>query len=244
MTQAQKDSIIQQAIDDMIWVEGGTFTMGLGYKVGSYSTPHQVTLSGYYISRYEVTQGLWQAVMGTDICQQRDKARAYRVYGEGASYPMYFISWNDCQIFLRKLNQLTGKHFRLPTEAEWEYAARGGNHSCGYKYSGSNDIDEVAWYKENSGKSTHPVGTKVPNELGLYDMSGNVSEWCADLFGSYGKESQTNPMGASLDSDGMQHIRTNRSGDWDTDAKDCRVNIRFGISDKDILWNGGFRLAM
>ncbi len=175
----------------MIRVDGGTFTMGAtseqGSDAGGREKPtHQVTLSTYYIGETEVTQALWEAVMGSNPS-----------YFEGADRPVEQVSWNDCKAFIRKLNSLTGKNFRLPTEAEWEYAARGGNKSQGYKYSGSNSLGNVAWYSDNSGHETHPVKLKSPNELGLYDMSGNVWEWCQDWYGSYSSSSQTNPTGTA-----------------------------------------------
>ena len=144
---------------------------------------HSVTLSSYYICKYEVTQALWRAVMGSNPS-----------YSKGDNLPVECVSWNDCQTFIKRLNSYTGRDFRLPTEAEWEFAARGGNYSRHYKYSGSNNLDDVAWHGDNSDR-THPVGTKRPNELGLYDMSGNVFEWCSDWYGTYSSYSQTNPTG-------------------------------------------------
>lgn len=200
---------------EMIAVKGGTFTMGGTSEQGSdadnYERPtHSVTLSDYYIGKFEVTQELWQAVMGNNPS-----------YYKGNNLPVEQVSWNDVQEFIRKLNQKTGANFRLPTEAEWEYAARGGNKSRGYKYSGSNSIDDVAWYTSNSGSKTHPVGTKSPNELGIYDMSGNVWEWCQDWKGSYSSASQTDPMGP-----GSGSRRVYRGGSWDSRAKYCRVSPR------------------
>ena len=245
MSQTQKDRIIQQAIDDMVWVEGGTFTMGAtseqGRAAGGDEKPaHQVTLSGFYISKYEVTQELWQAVMGSTVRQLRATQHdtSTSLSGEGANYPMYYISWDDCQKFVRRLNKLTGKKFRLPTEAEWEFAARGGNQSKGYKYAGSNDIDEVAWYKDNSGKTAHPVGQKLPNELGLYDMSGNECEWCQDSFGSYSIEPQTNPQGPS----GLG--RVGHGGSWNCPVYWCRVSCRQCDNPSNRYHNRGMRLAM
>lgn len=157
---------------NMVWVDGGTFRMGATSEQGSDADSdadsdekpvHSVTLSSYYIGKTEVTQALWKAVMGSNPS-----------YFEGDDLPVEQVSWDDCQEFIRKLNSLTGQNFRLPTEAEWEFACRGGNNSRGYKYSGSNYIDNVAWNWDNSGKKTHPVATKSPNELGIYDMSGNV----------------------------------------------------------------------
>ncbi len=185
----------------MVGVEGGTFTMGAtdeqgipeevyGFAAYSMCFPtHQVTLSSYSIGETEVTQELWAAVMGNNPSY----------FADDLTRPVEQVSWIDCQTFIAKLNQLTGKTFRLLTEAEWEFAARGGNKSMGYQYSGSNNIDEVAWYEGNSENSTHPVGLKSPNELGLYDMTGNVMEWCQDWYGMdyYSVSPLTNPTGPS-----------------------------------------------
>ena len=196
----------------MIAVKGGTFTMGATLEQGSDAyndkPTHQVTLSDYYIGETEVTQELWQAVMGSNPSDF-----------SGTNLPVEGVSWNDCQTFITKLNQLTGKNFRLPTEAEWEYAARGGQKSRGYEYAGSNTLSDVAWY--NSGSKTHPVKQKQANELGLYDMSGNVYEWCQDYYGSYSSNAQTNPTGPSSGS-----YRVNRGGGWDSSASYCRVADR------------------
>ena len=202
---------------EMVAVEGGTFTMGATEEQGSdvyddEKPTHQVTLSSYYIGKTEVTQELWQAVMGSNPSNF-----------SGTNLPVERVSWNDCHTFVTKLNALTGKNFRLPTEAEWEYAARGGNKRKGYKYSGSNTIDDVAWYDSNSSSKTHPVATKAPNELGIYDMSGNVYEWCSDWYSSsyYSSSSQTNPTGPTSGS-----LRVGRGGSWHTDARYCRVSYR------------------
>ena len=208
---------------EMIEVKGGTFTMGCTSEQGgdcdSDEKPtHSVTLSDYYIGKFEVTQELWQAVMGNNPSRFM-----------GNNHPVENVSWNDVQEFITKLNQKKGANFRLPTEAEWEYAARGGNKSKGYKYSGSNRIDDVAVYEVNSYNKgsnhpdygTHAVGTKSPNELGIYDMSGNVWEWCQDWKGSYSSGSQTNPTGPSSGSG-----RVLRGGGWFHYAKYCRVSYR------------------
>ena len=200
---------------EMVRVQGGTFTMGCTSEQGGdcyddEKPAHRVTLSDYYIGETEVTQALWEAVMGSNPSYFKDPV-----------LPVEHVSWDDCQTFLTKLNQLTGKTFRLPTEAEWEYAARGGNQSKGYKYSGSNTIDDVAWYYDNGGSKTHAVGTKQANELGIYDMSGNVYEWCSDRYGSYGSSAQTNPTGAATGS-----YRVLRGGSWDYFARGCRVSCR------------------
>lgn len=200
---------------DMVRVEAGTFMMGATSEQGSDAEDeekpvHQVTLSSYYIGKYEVTQDLWQAVMGSNPS-----------YFKGSRKPVECVSWNYCQTFISKLNSLTGERFRLPTEAEWEFAARGGNNSNHYKYSGSNTLDDVAWFGDNSGDTTHDVGMKSPNELGIYDMSGNVWEWCSDWYDSYNSNAQTNPTGPSSDS-----VRVNRGGSWGDDARECRSSCR------------------
>ena len=226
----------------MVKVEGGTFQMGSNDSdANSDEKPvHSVTLSDYYIGETEVTQALWTAVMGTSVSQQRDKAdKSWNLYGIGDNYPMYYVSWNDCQDFIRELNRLTGKRFRLPTEAEWEYAARGGRKSTGAKYAGSDAVSTVAWYTDNSGSTTHPVKGKRPNELGLYDMSGNVWEWCQDWKGSYSSGSQTNPKGPTTGS-----YRVNRGGGWSYNARFCRVSYRFHDTPGSRGYYLGLRLAL
>ena len=216
---------------EMVFVQGGTFWMGCtGEQQGdcdSDESPlHQVTVSSFQIAKFVVTQKQWQLIMGTNVRQQRDKANSsWSIYGEGDNYPMYYVSWDEAQEFIRRLNAATGKQYRLPTEAEWEYAARGGAKSQGYKYSGSNNLNNVAWYTDNSGSITHAVGTKQPNELGIYDMSGNVWEWCNDWFGTYPASAQRDPMGASSGS-----FRVNRGGSWYNDATSCRVAYRLNFS--------------
>ena len=200
---------------EMVKVEAGTFMMGATSEMKhpyDWEKPvHQVTLTNdYYMGKYEVTQALWEAVMGSN-------PSAYK----GDNLPVEMVSWNDCQEFISKLNSLTGRKFRLPTEAEWEYAARGGKKSRSYQYSGSSNISDVAWYKDNSANKTHPVGTKQANELGIYDMSGNVWEWCLDWHGSYSSSSQTNPTGAVSGSS-----RVFRGGCWCGIARSCRLSYR------------------
>ena len=201
---------------DMVRVEAGTFTMGATPEMkdpyGDEKPTHRVTLTNdYYIGKYEVTQALWKAVMGNNPSNFK-----------GDNLPVEHVSWDDCQEFISKLNRITGKTFRLPTEAEWEYAARGGNKSRGYQYSGSNNLYDVAWFGDNSGGKTHAVSTKQANELGIYDMSGNVWEWCQDGYGNYSSSSQTNPTGANSGSD-----RVYRGGSWIYSARCCRSSCRF-----------------
>ena len=215
---------------NMISVEGGTFQMGSTTGRDNETPVHQVTLSNYSIGETEVTQELWQAVMGSNPSGF-----------SGSKRPVEKISWNDCQTFNTKLNQLTGQTFRLPTEAEWEFAAHGGNKSNGYTYSGSNTIDDVAWYSENGSSTTptHEVASKAPNELGIYDMSGNVWEWCSDWYDSYSSSSQTNPTGPTSGWD-----RVLRGGSWLDDAAICRVSYRYYGIPSFAISNLGLRLAL
>lgn len=219
-------------------VEGGSFQMGLTSEqdicVDSEKPVHNVTLNDFYMGEVEVTQALWKVVMGTSVSQQLQKTKSainkskeawrdigpLKLHGEGSDYPIYYVSWDDCQEFIQKLNQLTGMKFRLPTEAEWEYAARGGKKSRGYEYAGSDNIDEVAWYSLNSGKGVHNVRTKKPNEIGLYDMTGNVLEWCSDYYDNtyYEKSPSTNPKGPSS---GTYHVL--RGGAWGYGSYHCCI---------------------
>ena len=220
--------IIAELVDNMVHVAGGTFQMG-STSVVDEKPVHTVTLSDFYIGKYEVTQEQWQAVMGSNPSDLKEAKR-----------PVEQVSWSDCQEFIQKLNQLTGKKFRLPTEAEWEYAARGGNQSRGYIYSGSNVIGDVAWYDGNSRHLTHSVGTKAPNELGLYDMSGNVWEWCQDRYGYsyYSSSPQNNPIGPSSGS-----FRVFRGGCRNNLASLCRPARRDYGDPTFSSSNIGFRLA-
>ena len=218
----------------MIPVKGGMFTMGATAEQGSAANDnekpaHKVVLGDYYIGETEVTQELWETVMGNNPSNFK-----------GAVLPVEQVSWDDCQQFIAKLNQMTGRQFRLPTEAEWEFAARGGSLSKGYKYSGSNNIRNVAWYKGNGNDRSHEVKTKHANELGLYDMSGNVFEWCQDWYeDSYSTMLQTNPQGPSSGS-----CRVIRDGNYFTYAKYCRVSRRDGSKPSVRSLNLGFRLAL
>ena len=215
----------------MVTVEGGSFMMGATPDQGDepynnspecYPVAHEVKLSGYSIGQTEVSQSLWKAVMGVHPSYFRFQD----------NLPVENVSWHSCYEFILKLNALTGKQFRLPTEAEWEFAARGGNRSQGYKYSGSNDIDECGWYYGNAPThesamislyGTQPIATKAPNELGLYDMSGNVLEWCQDYEGQYSSNPDTDPIGPNYG-----QLRVCRGGSWASSAPECRVSIPFG----------------
>ena len=219
----------------MIAVEGGTFQMGATSEQGSdankYEKPvHKVTLSSYHIGQTEVTQALWKAVMGYNYSKFK-----------GDNLPVESVSWHECQIFIQKLNAITGKHFRLSTEAEWEYACRGGNKKRGLKYSGSSTLDGVAWYSGNSSRKTHPVATKQPNELGIYDMSGNVAEWCQDNWGDYRSEEQTNPTFSTSIQWGLMVIR---GGNYYERASYCRSSCRLSagpLAQNNVI---GMRLAL
>lgn len=223
----------------MVLVEGGTFTMGaygsLLDDATSFELPaHEVTITrNYYMCEIPVTQELWTTVMGSNPSY----------FFISPLYPVLNVSWDACQQFITKLNQLTGQSFRLPTEAEWEFAARGGNLSHGYMYAGSDNIDEVAWYHDNTqiGSSFYPhnVGQKQPNELGLYDMSGNAWEWCQDYYGDYSSESQTDPTGPET---GIYRIA--RGGSADQMAKACRVSARNRNTPTMGMLMGGLRLAL
>lgn len=311
----------------MVRVQGGTFTMGakfpnelsdkdkfqiehamfgdnMEYSLECFDLdepPHSVTLSDYYIGETEVTQELWQAVMGTNPSstapQKTNKSQcnydsfvadakllnakkpgtvriptraewdaAMVTMTASLKHPVESVNWEDCQEFIRKLNQLTGRNFRLPTEAEWEYAARGGNKSRGYKYAGSNDPDAVAWYERESKSLTiekhHPVKAKQANELGIYDMSGNVREWCQDWYDRYSSDSQTNPQGPSAAPTNlkipMQKRKTDnywfyydfnschviRGGSFDHDSNGCRVWNREKRKPNHIDGVTGLRLAL
>jgi len=218
---------------EMVFVQGGTFTMGCTDEQDDdcrddEKPAHQVTLSSFYIGKYVVTQAQWQTIMGSNPS-----------YFKGDNLPVVTVSWIDVQEFIRRLNAATGKQYRLPTEAEWEYAARGGNQRKEYKYSGSNNVDDVAWHRAaNAGMAPHPVGTKQPNELGIYDMSGNIEEWCSDWYDSYSSSAQTNPTGAS---DG--YTRVTRGGSY-TFARPVHVSYRSRVTPDNTSRALGFRLAL
>ncbi len=214
----------------MVIVDGGTFQMGDENGYFDEKPVHEVTLSPFAIGRTEVTQELWEAVMGTNPSES-----------VGNKLPVENVTWNDCQTFITKLNQITGKTFRLPTEAEWEFAARGGNKKSDYTYSGSNSIDAVAWYDSNSGDTTHEVATKSPNKLGIYDMSGNVGELCQDWYSSdyYSHSTLVNPTGPTSGTE-----RIERGGSCGDTSDGCRIGYRHGVKPSAKYYNLGLRLAL
>ena len=224
---------IASLIDNMVKVEGGSFMMGATKEqgedaFGDESPAHKVTLSTYYIGRFPVTQEEWQAVMDNNPS-----------HFEGLDKPVDSINWLDCQNFIKKLNEITGLSFRLPTEAEWEYAARGGKKSKRYKYSGGNILEQVGWFDENSNEMSHPVGQKSPNELGLYDMSGNIWEWVQDWKGEYTSDEQENPKGPLNGTE-----RVCRGGGWNRERDRARVSYR-GDDEPNLHYCSlGFRIAI
>lgn len=222
---------------EVVYVEPGTFVMGCHSDkeancIYNEKPAHEVTLDGFYIMATEVTQELWQKVMGTNPS----------AYKNGGNYPVEKISWNDCQAFVKKLNELTGKHYDIPTEAQWEYAARGGHLAADngdYIYAGDDEIDSVAWYNDGTEHFTMPVGSKKPNALGLYDMSGNVMEWCKDRMGNYTADAQTNPQGPA---DGTNCVL--RGGSWKDEKEKCRVSYRYSSNPTYKMNTFGLRLVL
>ncbi|MBD5298338.1 MAG: formylglycine-generating enzyme family protein [Bacteroides sp.] len=214
---------VNGVIFDMVEVEGGNYLMGDDNSTDSDEKPaHKETIATFQIGQTEVTQELWQAVMGTNPSKFK---------GED-NLPVEQVSWTDCNNFINKLNELTGKNFRLPSEAEWEYAAGGGTKSQGYTYSGSNAIEDVAWYRENSSSKSHPVAQKKANELGIYDMTGNVWEWTSDNYSE------------DYSCDRMSSDRIYRGGSWHNAAISSRVANRDNDSDNTTSYNLGLRLAL
>jgi formylglycine-generating enzyme required for sulfatase activity len=219
---------------DMVFVQGGTFQMGSNDCFRDEQPVHAVKLADFHIGKYPVTQAQWRAVMGNNPSH----------FSGCDNCPVEFVNWDYLQRFIAKLNELSkaqgqqGRYF-LPTEAQWEYAARGGQLSKGYAYSGSNNLDEVGWYEDNSGDKTHVVGAKKANELGLYDMSGNVLEWCSDWYGGrYSSGLQENPIGAATGT-----LRVLRGGSWLYDAQDCRPASRHYGTPTHSYYNLGCRLG-
>ena len=224
-------------LKEMVWVEGGSFSMGSNSdKASSAERPaHKVTLAGFYMGKFEVSQELFQEVMGWD-----------HSYFPGEGHPVNNLSWTNIQRFIDRLNGMTGKHFRLPTEAEWEYAAKGGKLSKGYRYSGSNTIDEVAWYAENSERRVHPSGKKKANELGLHDMTGNLWEFCHDdaHMRPYPDRERSNPIAGSFDKPHSRKPKITRGGGYEFDEDESLVFRRDGATPNVRMPDIGFRLVM
>ena len=214
---------------EMVFVEGGTFKMGSDSEEPDERPAHSLTLSSYSIGKYEVTQAQWKAVMGNNPSN----------FLGCDECPVETVSWNDVHDFIRKLNVKTGKNYRLPTEAEWEYAAKGGKQNRGHIYSGSNVLGSLAWYADNSGNKTHAVGSKQPNELGICDMTGNVWEWCSDWYGTYNSYNETNPTG---ESSGKHRVL--RGGSWFNGANLCRTTNRDMNNPDNRIISYGFRLVL
>jgi len=224
----------EKYFENMVLVKGGTFTMGCTDEQGKScendeKPAHSVTLADFYIGKYEVTQRQWYEVTGSNPT----------AFTKNRNLPVDNVSWDEVQEFIRKLNEKTGKTYRLPTEAEWEYAARGGSKTSGYRYSGGNNIDKVAWYRDNSELETHSVGGRQPNELGIYDMSGNVWEWVNDRYGVYGSSPENDPQGPLAGPN-----RVYRGGSWDDGAEECRVTDRDYYYPSYRSYTLGFRLAL
>jgi formylglycine-generating enzyme required for sulfatase activity len=261
---------------EMVFVKGGTFIMGAGadeqaegYNIDNEKPAHSVTVDDFYIGKYLITQKEWRKVMGFDIAAHRDKvAPGMPLRGAGDDNPMHFVSWDNAREFISKLNSMTGKKYRLLTEAEWEYAARGGIKSKGYRYAGSDNAGEVAWYNVNSGvgnmdgdkwtheyimahpeqyiellacngSGTHPVGSKKPNELGIYDMNGNLCEWVNDWSEDYSSSPRINPTGAPSGT-----LRIIRGGSWASHRAHCRISTRCSFPPTTPNPNTGFRPAL
>ena len=238
VVQETRTFIVGGVIFNMKYVEAGTFQMGSTTGDSDEIPVHSVTITkDYYIGETEVTQALWKAVTGNS--PTTDGNTWSTTYGLGDNYPAYYISYEDVQKFITKLNSMTGETFRMPTEAEWEFAARGGNKSKGYTYSGSNTIGDVAWYTDNSSSKTHTVKTKAANELGIYDMSGNVWEWCSDWYGTYSSSAQTDPTGPTTGT-----YRVYRGGSRFNAALGCRCASRYSYIPSDRDDDLGFRLAL
>ena len=238
----EQKTVIRNLVANLVRVDGGSFQMGAqstdiqgeNYDAGAQdneSPLHEVTLNDYYIGKFEVTQREWRTIMGDELDWPEQ-------YGRGDDFPAYNVSRTDALRFVERLSAMTRLPFRLPTEAQWEYAARGRNRSLHLRYSGSNDVDEVAWHKENANGSLHPVGGKLPNELGLHDMSGSLWEWCLDTYGPYPSTPQTDPLADS----GSPFVL--RGGAWTYFPTYCRVTGRDFYNGDDVSVSVGFRVTM
>ena len=242
---------VKEVTFEMIFVEGGSFVMGCTSEqsgcFGDEKHTHTVELSDYYIGKQQVTQKLWAAVMGYSIHFQANFLKIKSLNGEGEEHSMYYVNYGECVDFCTKLNTLLSKQlpkgakFTIPTEAQWEYAARGGNKSEGFMYSGSNNIDEVAWYESNSNGNTHKTCRKKENELGIFDMCGNVYEWCQDWYNDlyYFNSPSVNPKGPDTGSG-----RVLRGGSWNCKPQQCRVSFRHCTSPSNRSFDVGFRVVL
>ena len=228
----QEQRIKNEVQSNMIAVETGSFEMGDKNAGGDEDAkpPHRVILDDFMMSKYDVTQGLWKAVMGNNPSGST----------KCDSCPVEKVSWNDAQKFISKLNSITGQRYRLPFEAEWEYAAKGGSRSKGSTFSGGNEIDSVGWNDSNSEKKTHPIGQKKANELCLYDMTGNVLQWCSDWYdyNYYNTSPEQNPHGP-----GRGKTKVLRGGGWNIYTAYCGVTVRADLIPDSCYYNVGFRLA-
>lgn len=216
--------------NNMVWITGGKFIMGNDAGEADERPAYEVTVDGYAINKYPVTQRQWVAIMGSNPSE----------FAGCDQCPVDKVTWDDAQRFIEILNELTGKKYALPSEAEWEYAAKGGKNWKQFRYSGSDDIDEVGWYAGNSGRKPHPVGEKMPNSIGLYDMSGNVWEWCQDWYNKfyYEQNEDNNPVGPAS---GSGKVR--RGGSWFTQAANCKTTTRNNVKQDYADDIGGFRLV-
>lgn len=234
-TTTQTHPLAEQINQDMVWVDGGSFTMGSNSADATKAEQpaREVQVDGFYISKFEVTQEIFEAVMGSSLS-----------YFKGQNVPVNNLSWQQANYFIEQLNKLTGEEYRLPTEAEWEFAASGGNHNKGYRYSGSNNIDDVAWYVGNSGNKAHPIGLKQPNELGLYDMTGNVGEFVIDAFDDtfYRFGTTDNPNNAQDSDIGLAH-KSVRGGSFAYDADESENYRRDFASQSITMSDMGLRLV-
>lgn len=233
-TKSELPAVDQGLLDslaaDFVWVTGGKFIMGDYGGDADEKPAYEVIVDGFAISKYPVTQRQWTAIMGSNPSQ----------FTGCDQCPVDMVSWDDAQRFIEILNEVSGKKYALPTEAEWEYAAKGGLKTRGFRYSGSDDINAVGWFTGNSGRHPHPVGEKAPNELGLYDMTGNVWEWCRDWYNKnyYELRESNNPAGPSSGSG-----RVRRGGSWFTQEVSCRTSVRNSVKQDYKDDSGGFRLV-
>lgn len=227
---AVNQGLLDSLAADFVWVTGGKFIMGDYGGDADEKPAYEVIVDGFAISKYPVTQRQWTAIMGSNPSQ----------FTGCDQCPVDMVSWDDAQRFIEILNEVSGKNYALPTEAEWEYAAKGGLKTRGFRYSGSDDINAVGWFTGNSGRHPHPVGEKAPNELGLYDMTGNVWEWCRDWYNKnyYELRESNNPTGPSSGSG-----RVRRGGSWFTQEVSCRTSVRNSVKQDYKDDSGGFRLV-